>query len=157
MPVIGVGRIEPASAEQYIANKAFDFIAMGRKLLADPELPNKLAMQITDQIKPCQYSYECVSRIFLNGEMVCASDLNLGESNVKSEHKRIDIIGAGPAGMELAIQSASRGIPTQIFEKEEFLGGKLIGAALIYKPYRSLLEYYRSKMQDKLIKIYFNK
>ena len=89
--------------------------------------------------------------------MVCASDLNLGESNVKSEHKRIDIIGAGPAGMELAIQSASRGIPTQIFEKEGFLGGKLIGAALIYKPYRSLLEYYRSKMQDKLIKIYFNK
>jgi len=157
VPVIGVGRIEPASAEQYIANKTFDFIAMGRKLLADPELPNKLAMQITDQIKPCQYSYECVSRIFLNGEMVCASDLNLGESNVKSEHKRIDIIGAGPAGMELAIQSASRGIPTQIFEKEGFLGGKLIGAALIYKPYRSLLEYYRSKMQDKLIKIYFNK
>ena len=108
IPIIGVGRIEPARCRKYIAKKTFDFIAMGRKLLADPELPNKLAMQKTDQIKPCQYSYECVSRIFLNGEMVCASDLNLGESNVKSEHKRIDIIGAGPAGMELAIQSASK-------------------------------------------------
>ena len=37
-------------------------------------------------------------------------------------------------------------------KKKDFVGGKLIGSALIYKPYRSLLEYYRSKMQDKQLK-----
>ena len=43
IPVITVGRIEPDVADALIADGACDFVAMGRKLLADPELPNKLA------------------------------------------------------------------------------------------------------------------
>ena len=156
IPIIGVGRIETKDAENYIEDNKFDFIAMGRKLLADPELPNKLLLKKETEIKPCQYSYECVSRIFLNGEMVCASDLNLGKSISNSKLQEIDIIGAGPAGMELAIQSAERGIPSRIYEKENFVGGKLISSALIYKPYRPLLEYYRAKMDHKLIEINLN-
>jgi 2,4-dienoyl-CoA reductase-like NADH-dependent reductase (Old Yellow Enzyme family) len=43
VPVIAVGRIEPEQAERDIAAGRFDMVGMGRKLLADPELPNKLA------------------------------------------------------------------------------------------------------------------
>ena len=43
IPVIGVGRIEPELAERHIAAGDFDFLALGRPLLADPDLPNKLA------------------------------------------------------------------------------------------------------------------
>ena len=44
VPVITVGRIEPERRENSSSPRAaVDFIAMGRKLLADPELPNKLA------------------------------------------------------------------------------------------------------------------
>ena len=43
VPVIAVGRIEPDEADVLIAAGKADFVAMARKLLADPELPNKLA------------------------------------------------------------------------------------------------------------------
>ena len=43
VPVITVGRIEPELGDQLIGEGACDFVAMGRKLLADPDLPNKLA------------------------------------------------------------------------------------------------------------------
>jgi len=41
VPVITAGRIEPADADRHIAEGTFDFVAFGRKLLADPDLPRK--------------------------------------------------------------------------------------------------------------------
>src|SRR3954447_15649177 len=55
VPVISVGRIEPEDADRWIGEGAFDFVAMGRKLLADPELPNKLAEGRRDDVRPCMY------------------------------------------------------------------------------------------------------
>ena len=44
VPVIAVGRLhDPALAEQVLADGRADFVAMGRPLLADPDLPRKLA------------------------------------------------------------------------------------------------------------------
>ena len=110
IPIIAVGRIEPDKAENFIAKERFDFLAMGRKLLADPNLPNKLMNNESNKIKPCHYSYECVSRIFLNGQMVCASDVGLGKKEKEYSIQHLVIIGAGPAGLELAIQAAKRKI-----------------------------------------------
>src|SRR5690606_29972464 len=42
IPVITSGRIEPAAADRHIAAGHFDLLGMGRKLLADPDLPNKV-------------------------------------------------------------------------------------------------------------------
>ena len=142
IPVIAVGRIEPDKAEEHMANGRFDFLAMGRKLLADPNLPNKLMNNESSKIKPCHYSYECVSRIFLNGQMVCASDVGLGKKEKRYSMQHLSIIGAGPAGLELAIQAAKRKISVSLYEKESFIGGNLIGAAIIYEPYEKLLNYY---------------
>ena len=83
---------------------------MGRKLLADANLPNKLKNNEQHHIKPCQYSYECVSRIFLNGQMVCASDVGLGKKDKNYSNKNLIIVGAGPAGLELALQAAKRNV-----------------------------------------------
>ena len=41
IPIIAVGRIELQQGEDGLAAGDFDFVAMGRKLLADPDLPNK--------------------------------------------------------------------------------------------------------------------
>ena len=43
VPVITFGRFEPDEAERVLADGRADFVAMGRKLLADPDLPDKLA------------------------------------------------------------------------------------------------------------------
>ena len=156
IPIIAVGRIEPQKADKYISDGKFNFLAMGRKLLADPDLPNKLINDEQDKIKPCQYSYECVSRIFLNGKMVCASDVGLGKKDKKFSQKDLDIIGAGPAGLELALQAAKRNIKVSIYEKQGFIGGNLIGASLIYEPYRQLLNYYQASVKNKLIDLHLN-
>src|SRR5699024_1585614 len=42
VPVIGVGRMLPEVSEKAIDDDKVDFAAMGRQLLADPDLPNKL-------------------------------------------------------------------------------------------------------------------
>ena len=62
--MIAVGRIEPAVAERAIADGDADFVAWGRALIADPELPAKLARGDAG-VRRCIYSYRCVGNIFL--------------------------------------------------------------------------------------------
>jgi NADH:flavin oxidoreductases, Old Yellow Enzyme family len=52
VPVITFGRIEPDDAERVIAEGSADFVAMGRKLLADPDLPAKLREGKVDDVRP---------------------------------------------------------------------------------------------------------
>ena len=157
IPIIAVGRIDPDRADNYISQGKFNFLAMGRKLLADPDLPKKLMKNEPKTIKPCHYSYECVSRIFLNGQMVCASDVGLGKKEKEHSIKNLAIIGAGPAGLELAVQAANRKIHVSLYEKQSFIGGNLIGAAIIYEPYEKLLNYYQESIKNDFIDVHFNK
>ena len=147
IPVIGVGRIEPEAGERHIAQGDFDFLAMGRKLLADPELPNKLAAGEPESIRPCIYCYICVSQIFINQPMCCAVNHSMGreyEGDIiaRSEHrKKILIIGAGPGGMEAARMLAGQGHSVSLWEKDKDLGGTARIAALAYEPNGRLVRY----------------
>jgi 2,4-dienoyl-CoA reductase (NADPH2) len=147
IPVIGVGRIEPAVGERSIAAGDFDFLAMGRKLLADPELPNKLAAGAEKTIRPCIYCYVCVSQIFINQPMCCAVNHDLGrehEGNViarSSDSKKFLVIGGGPGGMEAARLLALKGQKVSLWEKERDLGGTARIAALAYEPNERLVKY----------------
>ncbi len=67
VPVITFGRFEPDEAERVLAAGQADFVAMGRKLLADPDLPNKLAEGRVDEMRPCIYQYRCIGNIFVRG------------------------------------------------------------------------------------------
>jgi NAD(H)-dependent 7beta-hydroxy-3-oxo-delta4-cholenoic acid oxidoreductase len=54
IPIITVGRIaNPRLAEHILQSGQADMVAMGRALLADPELPNKAAEGRFDDIAPC--------------------------------------------------------------------------------------------------------
>ena len=53
IPIVAVGRIELDVAERGLKNKEFDFLAMGRQLLADPGLPNKSIEGQEHLIRPC--------------------------------------------------------------------------------------------------------
>jgi len=78
VPVIAVGRIEPEEAEALLVRGGADFIAMARKLLADPQLARKLTEGRRADIRPCIYCYTCVGRIFLNQESACAVNARSG-------------------------------------------------------------------------------
>ena len=82
VPVITFGRFEPDEAEQALADGRADFVAMGRKLLADPDLPNKLAPGDAARIRPCLYQYRCIGNIFVNESLACVANAATGREDV---------------------------------------------------------------------------
>ncbi|QFU75693.1 effector protein [Halioglobus maricola] len=153
IPVIGVGRIEPEKADQHISDGDFDFLAMGRKLLADPELPNKLAAGTPESIRPCIYCYICVSQIFINQPMMCAVNHSTGREHegdiIATSDRPVNalVIGGGPGGMEVARILAERGHSVTLWEKERDLGGTARVAALAYEPNGRLIDYLAGEMK----------
>ncbi len=144
VPIITVGRIEPELAERTLAEGKADFVAMGRKLLADPELPNKLAADTPEEIRPCIYHYRCISQIFQRDHVLCASNPLTGrESELSIEPstapKRVLVIGGGPAGLEAARVAGLRGHRVTLFEARERLGGRFALAARTSEPNARLL------------------
>jgi len=145
IPVIAVGRIEPEVGESAIAAQHCDFIAMGRKLLADPQLPNKLLSGQVQAVRPCIYCYVCVSQIFINERVKCAVNPQTGHEAERiigpvSTAQHIAVIGGGPAGLEAARVAALRGHRVTLFERSDRLGGTLFFAALAYPENGRLLD-----------------
>jgi len=146
VPVIAVGRIEPEEAEAILTAGKADFIAMGRKLLADPELPVKLGEGRPEDIRPCIYCYTCVGKIFLNQSNCCAVNPATGrEAEFAIEPaqtpRRVLVVGGGPAGMEAARVAALRGHRVTLCEESERLGGTLVFASLVCEANGKLTEY----------------
>lgn len=133
IPVIAVGRITPELAEAALVEGKADFIAMGRALIADPELPNKLAAKNLEDVRPCTGCIECRDGLLLHQSLSCSVNPTVGkerelELRPAAERKRVVIIGGGPAGMEAARVAAIRGHEVTLYEKEPQLGGQLLVA-----------------------------
>ena len=144
IPVIASGRIEPAAADAQIASGKYDFLAMGRKLLADPALPAKLASAEADKIRPCIYCYTCVSTAYVRTPVRCAVNPETGfecERTPLAGGKRYAVIGGGPGGMEAACRLAEAGNQVTLFERSKRLGGTLRFASLAYPPNERLLDW----------------
>ena len=163
IPVVAVGRIELDVAERGLKNKEFDFLAMGRKLLADPGLPNKIISGQEHLIRPCIYCYICVSQIFINQPMMCAVNSQLGNEHRNeniicstADQKKILVIGAGPSGMEAARLLAMRGHHVEIWEKDKDIGGTVRVAALAYEPNGHLINYLKNSLSELGVKIKMN-
>ncbi|AYC34021.1 FAD-dependent oxidoreductase [Pseudomonas cavernae] len=145
IPVIAVGRLEPEVGDSAIARNQCDFIAMGRKLLADPELPNKLISGQPQAIRPCIYCYVCVSQIFVNQHVKCAVNPQTGHEaeyviSPAAAAQHVVVVGGGPAGLEAARVAALRGHRVTLLERSDRLGGTLFFAALAYPENGKLLD-----------------
>jgi len=138
VPVIAVGRLDLELGEKILEEGNADLIAIGRRLLADPDLPNKVAEGRLDEVIPCIGCMECIERLAFDerGEGVtCVVNPALGRERayqIKSmrKAKKVTVVGGGPAGMQAAIVAAQRGHKVTLFEKDEKLGGQLNIAAL---------------------------
>ncbi|WP_418791981.1 FAD-dependent oxidoreductase [Phosphitispora sp. TUW77] len=152
IPVIGVGLIEPQEGDKLIAEGAVDFVAMGRQLLADPELPNKVKEDRLEDIRPCIVCFKCISQIFLSSAVKCGVNpvcTHEDEFEIKkvSKPKRVLVVGGGPAGMEAARVAALRGHKVTICDKEKFLGGTLFFASVMYIANYKLVEYLEAQLK----------
>jgi NADPH-dependent 2,4-dienoyl-CoA reductase/sulfur reductase-like enzyme len=132
VPVIAVGAIhDPLLAEETLKDKRADLIAMGRALIADPELPGKIQSGRLEDIRACLRCNEgCSSRIRQGKTQRCAVNAEAGRERTLRIHpaakpKRVCVIGGGPAGMETARILALRKHRVTLVEKENELGGLL--------------------------------
>ena len=138
VPVIAVGRLDLELGEKILEESKADLIAIGRRLFADPDLPNKVAEGRLGEVTSCIGCMECIERLAFDerGEGVtCVVNPALGRERayqIKSvrKAKKVTVVGSGPAGMQTAIVAAQRGHNVTLFEKDEKLGGQLNIAAL---------------------------
>ena len=164
IPIIAVGRIELDVAEKGLKDNEFDFLAMGRKVLADPVLPNKIISGQEYLIRPCIYCYVCVSQIFINKPMKCAVNSQLGNEHRNeniihstANQKKILVVGSGPSGMESARLLAMRGHHVEVWEKDKDIGGSVRVAALAYEPNGRLISYLKNSLDELGVKIKLKK
>jgi NADPH-dependent 2,4-dienoyl-CoA reductase/sulfur reductase-like enzyme len=156
VPIIAVGAIhDPLLAEEALRDNKADLIAMGRGLLADPDLPNKVQAGKVEEIRTCLRCNEgCSSRTRINRSQRCAVNAEVGRERTMRiqpapRPKRVCVIGGGPAGMEAARVLAMRGHRVTLFEKEKELGGLLRYAAVpdFKGELRSFLAYLKNQVQ----------
>ena len=145
VPVIASGRVEPEAGAAHIASGKYDFLAMGRKLLADPALPKKLAGNAPESVRPCIYCYTCVSTAYVRTPLRCAVNPATGfeceAAALQVSGKHFVVIGGGPGGMEAARRLSEAGNRVTLLEKSDRLGGTLRFAALAYPANEKLLDW----------------
>lgn len=125
IPVMAGGRMTPEVAEKALRNGSADLVTMGRQLLADPELPNKVTSGRADDVAPCITCLSCRGR---SGDARCTVNPALGlekKFRPAPRVKNVLVIGGGAAGMEAAVVAARRGHKVTLFEKGNRLGGRM--------------------------------
>jgi len=157
VPVIAVGKLTPEVGERLLKEGKADLIAIGRALLADPELPNKIAAGRREDIVPCIDCFNCRNDLWTPGLLGIRCTVNpaLGrEAEFKltpaEKPKRVFVVGGGAAGMEAARIAALRGHKVTLWEKEPKLGGQLIQAAT--PPYKDRIAVLNQYLQKELRK-----
>jgi 2,4-dienoyl-CoA reductase (NADPH2) len=138
IPVWTACRIDPWMGEEYLRKGSLDFVGMTRALLADPDLPNKVAAGELDDIRWCHGCLHCFDCRNKNLALECRINANLGrEADPEytfapvEKKKKVLVVGGGPAGMEAARVAAQRGHEVVLYEKASYLGGLIPMAAIV--------------------------
>ena len=135
LPVFAEGRIHrPDYAVSLVEESKVDGVYMNRALIADPELPAKVANNKADSIWECiSCNQGCQARRSMGKPLSCILNPLVGIEAKEDKHKlsrtaspkQVLVVGGGPAGMEAARVAALRGHQVSLWEANSRLGGDL--------------------------------
>jgi len=134
-PVVGVGRFtSPDAMVAQIQRGVMDLIGSARPSIADPFLPEKIRQGRIDDIRECIGCNICVASDNLFVPIRCTQNPTIGEEWRRGWHpERIEpkasddsvlVVGAGPTGLECALQLVERGYSVTVAEASTTLGGR---------------------------------
>ena len=164
IPILAVGRIlSPGMAENVLQENKADLIVLGRTLIADPHLPNKVKEGRLDDIRTCISCNRCIESIS-DKKLVCTVNPYIGKEGIShmrktAQPKKILVVGGGPAGLSAAQVLASRGHKVTLWEKESQFGGSFRYASLAPKKESlgKFLDYLINQVKKTNTAIQFNK
>jgi 2,4-dienoyl-CoA reductase (NADPH2) len=155
VPVFCACRLDPFIGEEYLRQGKLDFVGMTRRLLADPELPNKVIAGKIEDIRPCTGCLHCIDVRNKNQLLECMVNASLGKEKEYAfkpagKKKKVMVIGGGPSGLEAARVAAQRGHEVTLYEKTPRLGGLVPTAALVKgvetNDFLALVAYFKTQM-----------
>jgi 2,4-dienoyl-CoA reductase-like NADH-dependent reductase (Old Yellow Enzyme family)/thioredoxin reductase len=137
IPVIAAGRLgRPERIREVLETQMTDVVALGRALVADPDLPRKMREGREDDIISCGACLQgCLAKVKGGGPIGCIVNPELGRESVPAPAAakpgfRLVVVGGGPAGMEAALTGHIAGARVTLLERRNSLGGQFSLAPL---------------------------
>lgn len=135
LPVMAGGRLGgPDDCQEAVQSNAVDMVRLVRPLVCDPDFAAKLQAGRTEAIRRCAYDNQaCLGRTNAHKSIGCIQNPKTGkEAKAKAEAasansmvKKAVVVGAGPAGLAVAVGLARRGIQVSIYDQAEQPGGQV--------------------------------
>jgi len=161
-PVVGVGRFTSADTMvSQIRRGVLDLIGAARPSIADPYLPRKIDEGRIEDIRECIGCNICVAQDNIPGPIRCTQNPTQGEEWKQGWHPEniekatsddaVLVVGAGPAGLECALQLANRGYPVVLAEASVELGGRVVHESSLpgMSSYLRVRDYRESQLRRK--------
>jgi 2,4-dienoyl-CoA reductase-like NADH-dependent reductase (Old Yellow Enzyme family)/thioredoxin reductase len=135
VPVVVAGRLgDPGEIARLFSEGRVDGIALGRSLVADPDLPNKMRGGQEDLVVQCGGCLQgCLTGVKSGRGIGCIVNPEVGREGTKvavpSGQKHVVVVGGGPAGLVAARVAAERGHRVTLLERSAAqLGGQFAQA-----------------------------
>ena len=138
LPVFHANRVaDLASAHRAVKEGCVDMVGMTRAHIADPHLVAKLLRGEEHRVRTCVGAGYCIDRIYVGADALCVQNPATGRERTmphviepgRGPRRKVVVVGAGPAGLEAARVSASRGHEVVLFEAAADPGGQVRLAA----------------------------
>ncbi len=136
LPVIYTGLVDSAErAAEIVAAGDADMVGMARAHIADPDVLAKAKRGASAEVRPCVGVNDCINRRYVDGlPFGCAVNPHAtreldGEWGRTRIHRRLLVVGGGPAGLETAALAAEAGATVTLYERAPEIGGQLLAAS----------------------------